>query len=107
VLEAPGSTFFRLLADELTPLATNFRYFEKASIKVVGGGKEIKEFNITAAANSGLTGAEVFPTYTNFTEGLGVLTAKNEFVMNNIQITTGTIDSLRLNPLTEGLKFRF
>jgi hypothetical protein len=103
----PGSQFFRFLAQNLQPLATNFRYFERGSLRIEGGGKEIKEFNITASANSGLTGAEIYPTYTNMSEGFGVLTAKNQFQLNNIQITPSTIDSLNAHPLTQGLKFRF
>ena len=102
-----GSQFFRFLSEKLPPSDTNFRYFEKCSILLEGGGKEIKEFNITASANSGLTGAEVFPTYTNLSEGFGVFTAKNQFQMNNIQITGRTIDSLNVHPLTQGLRFRF
>lgn len=101
-----GAQFFRFLSENLLPTATNFRYFEKGSIMIEGGGKEIKEFNITALANSGLTGAEVYPIYTNLSEGFGIFTAKNEFTMNNIQITEITIDSLKLHPLTQGLKFR-
>ncbi len=105
-IEASGSQFFRFLAEKLQP-TTNFRYFEKGFIKVEGGGKEIREYNITASANSGLTGAEVYPTYTNMSEGFGIFTAKNVTTMNNIQITPQTIDSLKINPLTQGLKFRF
>lgn len=104
--EISGSQFFRFLADNIPATATNFRYFEKGSIRLEGGGKEIKEFNITASANSGLTGAEIYPVYTNLSEGFGIFTAKNQFQMNNIQITQQTVDSLKLNPLTQGLKFR-
>lgn len=103
--ELPGAQFFRFLSESLQP-TTNFRYFEKCSILLEGGGKEIKEFNITASANSGLTGAEVYPTYTNVTNGLGVFSAKNEFRLNNVQISQKTIDSLQIHPLTQALKFR-
>jgi hypothetical protein len=104
-IDAQGSQFFRFLADNLQPLSNNFRYFERGSITLEGGGKEIREFNITASANSGLTGAEVYPTYTNMSEGFGIFTAKNVTTMNNIQITTQTVDSLKIHPLTQGLKF--
>jgi hypothetical protein len=106
-LQASGADLFRFLASSLQPTSTTFRYFERGSIVVVGGGKEIREFNVTASANSGITGAEVYPTYTNLSEGFGVFTAKNEFKMNNVQITEGTIDSMKLNPITQGLNFRF
>jgi len=107
LLQASGADLFRFLASSLQPTSTTFRYFERGSIVVVGGGKEIREFNVTASANSGITGAEVYPTYTNLSEGFGVFTAKNEFKMNNVQITEGTIDSMKLNPITQGLNFRF
>lgn len=104
--ELPGAQLFRFLSENLQP-TNNFRYFERGSIILEGGGKEIREFNITAAANSGLTGAEVFPVFTNLSEGFGIFTAKNEFRMNNIQITPMTIDSMKIHPLTQGLKFSY
>ncbi|MBL7826806.1 MAG: DUF4249 family protein [Saprospiraceae bacterium] len=100
-----GSQFFKFLAEQLQP-TSNFRYFEKGFIYLEGGGREIKEFNVTAAANSGLTGAEVYPVYTNVSEGFGLVTGKNLFKMGNIQISEATIDSMFYHPLTQGLKFR-
>ncbi len=105
-VDVSGSQFFRFLADKLQP-TTNFRFFEKGAVRVEGGGKEIREFNITASANSGLTGAEVYPTYTNMSEGFGIFTAKNLTSLGNIQITPATVDSLKLHPLTQGLKFSY
>lgn len=102
--ELAGSEFFRFLANNLQP-TNNFRYFERGALILEGGGKEIREFNITAAANSGLTGAEVYPVYTNLSEGFGIVTGKNSVRMEKIQISEGTVDSLKLNPLTQGLRF--
>lgn len=103
--ELSGAELFKFLADNLQP-TDNFRYFERGALILEGGGKEIREFNITASANSGLTGAEVFPTYTNLSEGYGIITGKNAVRMEKIQISENTIDSLKTNPLTQGLKFR-
>lgn len=104
--ELQGAQFFRFLSEQLAPTDNNFRYFEKGFIYLEGGGKEIKDYNITASANSGLTGAEVFPVYTNLSEGFGIFTAKNQVIMGNIQVSEQTIDSMFYHPLTQNLKFR-
>jgi hypothetical protein len=103
--ELQGAQLYKFLASQLAP-TNNFRYFEKGFIYLDGGGKEIRDFNITASANSGLTGAEVYPIYTNLSEGFGIVTAKNLFKMGNIQMSEQTIDSMFYHPLTQGLKFR-
>ena len=107
--EVAGAQLFDFLAANIPATSTNFRYFEKGSIIIEGGGKEIKEFNVTAAANSGLTGAEVYPVYTNLSEGFGIFTAKNELKINNV-IFTGmsgsTIDSMDNYLPTRLLQFK-
>lgn len=103
--EVSGAALFKFLANNLQN-TDNFRYFERGALILEGGGKEIKEFNITASANSGLTGAEVYPVYTNLSEVYGIVTGKNSVRMDKIQISESTVDSLKLNPLTQGLKFR-
>ena len=97
---------FRVAKSGIEFCKNNFRYFEKGFIYLEGGGKEIRDFNITASANSGLTGAEVYPIYTNLSEGFGIVTAKNLSKMGNIQMSEQTIDSMFYHPLTQGLKFR-
>ncbi|MBK8196087.1 MAG: DUF4249 family protein [Lewinellaceae bacterium] len=102
-----GSDFYKFLSENIQPTTDRFRYFEPMSIRIEGGGQEINEFQITASANSGLTGAEVLPTYTNLSEGYGIFTAKNESTLGGIKVTTQTVDSMNINPLTFGLNFRY
>lgn len=105
--EISGSQFFRFLSENISPAGNNFRYFDRGSIILEGGGREIREYIITASANSGLTGAETFPVYTNLSEGFGIFTGKNEFILTNVRIGEPTIERMKLNPLTQNLKFRF
>lgn len=103
----PAINFYRFLNENIAPTNTVFRYFERLDIQVIGGGKEIQEFLVSSSANSGLTGAEVLPTYTNLSEGYGVFTAKNSVTLAQILIETKTVDSMNLHPLTTGLNFRY
>ncbi len=83
-----------------------FRYFEDISVTLVGGGKEIKDFQTVSAANLGITGAEVLPSYTNLSEGYGVFTSKNTLKLNGVKFTNPTVDSISNHALTRHLNFR-
>lgn len=104
-VELSGAQFYKFLAEHVTA-SDNYHYFGKCTLTLEGGGKEIKEFNVTAAANSGVTGAETYPIYTNLSEGFGIFTAKNSVNMGNIVIGSATIDSMKFSPITQTLKFR-
>lgn len=83
------------------------RYFGNVTIQVEGGGKEIRDFLLTADANSGLTGAEILQTYTNLSEGYGIFSAKNQSTKSGYKVEQETIDSMRLNPLTSTFNFKY
>lgn len=99
--------FFQMLADSIAPIEPNrFRYFELGDLVLEGGGYEIGEFLKIAAAASGITGAEVLPTYTNMSEGYGLITSKNLVVLDGIKISPETVDAMRVHPLTGLLGFK-
>jgi hypothetical protein len=102
-----GALFYDFLADNIEPTTTNFRYFEKGSIIVEGGGKEIKEYILSASANSGVTGAEVYPVYSNLSEGFGVFTAKNVYKFSPTLIKPVVVDSMNEYSRTQLLQFRY
>lgn len=99
--------FYRFLKASIDSVANPpFRYFDAVDITLIGGGKEIKNYQTIAAANLGLTGAEVLPTYTNLSEGYGIFTSKNSANLNTVKITPITVDSMSNHPLTRHLNFR-
>lgn len=102
-----GIGFYQFLKDNI-PVEANppKRYFLGIDFVLTGGGREIREYLEAAAANSGITGAEVFPTYTNLSEGFGIFTGKNTGILRNITLTTKTIEEVGKNPLTSGLNFQ-
>jgi hypothetical protein len=102
----PGESFFRFLAKNLQkPPADRYREFLSCDILIEGGGKEIKEYIETAQANSGLTGAEVFPNYTNLSEGFGIFTGKSRSVFSGIRIRQETVVSMNMSSITDTLGF--
>lgn len=101
-----GNSFYNFLAKNLQrPAPNRYRQFGGCDIIIDGGGKEIKEFLETAEANSGLTGAEIFPNYTNISEGFGVFTSKNRTIAQNIRINAITVDSMNLSSIADTLGF--
>jgi hypothetical protein len=108
---ASGQAFFRLLSEKIPPANIgHFRYFENVEIIIEGGGKEIEDYQITAQANAGITGAEIISTFTNIQPagaGLGIVTAKNRLVRTDIRVTPATVDSMNADPLTKPLNFRY
>ncbi|MDO8365936.1 MAG: DUF4249 family protein [Saprospiraceae bacterium] len=101
-----GTSFYNFLAQNLQRLPPGrIRQFKNFDIIIEGGGKEIKEYLETAQANSGLTGAETFPNYTNISEGYGIFTAKNRTVLEGVGLRPLTIDSMNLSSIVDTLGF--
>lgn len=105
VANVPGISFHQFLINNLTDLTVQARYFELTDIVLKGGGLELREFQETSSANSGLTGAEVIPVFSNVEEGRGLFLATNTTVFPGVRISSLTVDSLQLNPDTQGLRF--
>lgn len=102
-----SEAFYNFLVENIPAASDRFRYFDGIDITIEGGGKEIKEYQETAAANSGLTGAEVIPVYTNLSEGFGLFTGKNRSTLNKIQVSQETINAMNEQSPTKDLNFQF
>jgi hypothetical protein len=98
-------SFYRFLNENLQPTG-NYRYFEDFTLTLVGGGKEIDAFLESLSANSGITGAEVVPTYTNMSEGYGIVTSKNILEIKNVRIDIVSLQKLIDHPLVRNLNFK-
>lgn len=104
--EMTGTSFYNFLAQNLQRLPPGrIRQFKNIDIIIEGGGREIKEYLETVQANSGLTGAETYPNYTNISEGYGIFTAKNRSVFQGVLVEPKTIDSMNLSSIVDTLGF--
>ncbi|MBK8555266.1 MAG: hypothetical protein IPL65_05595 [Lewinellaceae bacterium] len=109
ITSVSGRAFYQLLLENIPASSSKYRYFDGLDITLEGGGREIEDYLVTAQANSGLTGAEVFPSFTNIEPegaGYGIFTGKSRFEMSNVRITAETIDSMKVHPQAKSLNFQ-
>ena len=104
-----GPEFFDQLAAHIKTPTDDGRariFGATIEVKVEGGGKEIREYQLASEANSGLTGAEIVQTYTNMSEGFGIFTAKNVTIEGNFRFGDQTIKALNEYERTKTLNFK-
>jgi hypothetical protein len=70
------------------------------------GAEEFWNFNRVAIAQSGLTGNEALPNYTNLSDGYGIFSSRYTSFLRGIQLNFKTIDSIACSPTTEPLNFQ-
>ena len=104
-LECSNSIKGISLLDTLMITLKSIREFSHFDIIVEGGGEEILDYRRIARANSGLTGAQELPLYSNISEGIGVFSSKYNAKYENFGIRPETRDSLAQSPIMRGLNF--
>lgn len=106
VFTISSESFYRFLTDNITPANDRFRRFDGIDITLEGGGAEIERYLEAASANSGITGAEVVPVYTNLSEGFGIFTGKNRIILNKVFVTPETIQDMNEESPEKDLNFQ-
>lgn len=99
-------SFYRFLVENIPAASDRFRAFEGIDITLEGGGAEIERYLETASANSGITGAEVVPTYTNLSEGFGIFTGKNRIILSKVRVSPETVQDMNLQSPERNLNFQ-
>lgn len=84
-LNVQGEQFFRALASSLEENPSIVRRAKFFDIRIVGAGPEFADFIRLFIANSGVTGTQELPRYTNLSEGFGIFSSR-------IRVNTGPID---------------
>lgn len=98
--------FFEFLVANIPPASGTFRYFENCDLTLEGGAIDLLKFNEVASASGGITGAEVVPSYSNISEGIGLFMSKNATTLGNVRITPETVKEMNRLNLTKPLNFR-
>lgn len=96
---------YKFLGGVLVVDPTIRRKFQSISIRVVAGGKEFNDIRLINVANSGLTGAQALPTYSNIKNGLGIFSSRSTAQVDNITFHPVSLDSLRNGIYTKLLGF--
>ena len=82
------------------------RFFTDVDVEFIAGGLELKAFNDIALANTGITSSQEVPTYTNLSNGIGIISSKAASRVNGLVLTDDTKIELRTSPVTESLNFQ-
>lgn len=102
-----GNEFYSFLANSLEKDPSIRRFFDRATINITSGGREIREYLTVANANLGITSSGEIPTYSNLSNGaLGVFSSRIQFTRENIRLARLTLDSLRNGSVTKELNFQ-
>jgi len=100
-----GLEFYSFLSRNIPVSANLKRIFRGMDFIVTAGGAEIEQFINIGQANTGITGSQEIPTFTNLSEGRGIFSSRNTMREKGVQITSMTRDSLRNGFLTKDLNF--
>lgn len=101
-----GESFYRFLGDALSPQAGLRRELLGFDVAITAGGAAFLEILRLQEANAGLTSAQDIPRYSNISGGLGIFSSRSSAVREDLQLTAGSLDSLREGIYTRDLGFQ-
>ena len=101
-----GNGFFQFLANNLDKNKPVLRKLRDLDVEIISGGQDLYEYINVGNINSGITGTEVLPTYTNVKNGYGILSSRNRLYYKGITLGGRSIDSLRNGKITRDFKFQ-
>lgn len=97
--------FYKFLALQFANSKPATRKIESIQIKVTGVGNELYSYYTIGNINTGITGTEVTPTYTNIKNGYGVLSSKGQFITQNFSLSDKSLVELTSGSITGNLGF--
>ena len=101
-----GLDFYQYLGDNMAVIPGVKRTFKSIEIEVYTGGQELIDYINIGIANTGITGSQTIPTFTNIENGLGIFSSKNKTVKKGIKISEATLDLLINGEYTKKLNFK-
>ncbi|TAK34000.1 MAG: hypothetical protein EPO28_16670 [Saprospiraceae bacterium] len=104
-LEKQGIEFYQVMQNNIPVNPDMKRIFEGIDITIISGGFALEKYINVALANTGITGSQDIPTYTNLSEGKGVFSTINYLVTKNGILVPETRDSLKNGMFTKDLNF--
>ncbi|MFK8101666.1 MAG: DUF4249 family protein [Saprospiraceae bacterium] len=105
-IRVEGTSFFNVMVENIDESENRLRYFREMTIEVDAGGKELFDFVKVGQANTGITSAQVVPSFTNLSNGLGLFSSRYRLTVEGYTITGKANDFLKDLDLTENLNFQ-
>jgi hypothetical protein len=100
-----GESFYQFVAAELEP--GYIRQFESINLEIGAGAKDLLNYLEIGQINSGITGSDVIPTYSNISDGgFGLFSSRYyKKIPTDYDLNGPTLDSLKLGYRTNDLGF--
>jgi hypothetical protein len=100
------NAFYRFLAENLDKDKKVVRKLRGIDVEVLSAGDDLYQYLNVSSINSGITGTEVLPTYSNVKNGYGILSSRNRFISKDLGIGQRSLDSLLRGKFTKPLNFQ-
>lgn len=100
-----GREFYEFVKNNIEVNPNITRVFLGIDVEVVAGGAALERYVNVSLANTGITGSQIIPTYTNLSEGRGIFSSVSRLTSQNVLLTPRTLDSLKNGFLTKNLNF--
>ena len=101
-----GQEFYEFLGANIPATAGVLRSFKSIDFEVSIGGQEFIDYINVGIANTGITGSQTIPTYTNIENGLGLFSSRNKVVKTGVKLSADAIELLKNSEFTRKLNFR-
>ncbi len=101
-----GQDFYEYLGNNMPVLPGVKRTFKSIDIEVFAGGQELIDYINIGIANTGITGSQTIPTYTNIQGGLGLFSARYKTVKAGVRLSDAALDLLINGEFTKKLNFK-
>lgn len=102
-----GQSFYEFMKGAIEADPQVKRYLQGASLEIISGAREVRDYISIGQANLGITSSGEIPRYTNLTNGgLGLFSSRAYFRRDNIGFANITLDSLRNGIFTKSLNFK-
>ncbi len=100
------NAFYSYLASNIEKRAGVIRYFEGIDYYIYSGDENLAKFLLVGQANTGITGSGEIPTYTNLSNGLGLLGSKAVVTLIGLDLGPQSREIIKTDPLTKDLNFQ-
>jgi hypothetical protein len=104
-VEKTGIEFYEVLKNNIEVNSALKRIFTGIDVVVIGGGESLEKFINVGLANTGITGSQELPSYTNLSEGKGIFSSIHKLTAEKLLLNASTWDSLRVGYITKNLNF--
>ncbi len=101
-----GEELFKYFEANLLKNTALKRQFQNLDIYVTTGGVEFVEYITLGNASAGITSAQIVPTYSNITNGVGIFSSRSNLVSLGYSLNSSSRDSLKNGIHTKDLNFQ-